>query len=245
MKEGLLELKRSSKARENSWPARFRSQRWPARFRSQRWPLRKWPLAVKLFRSQNSPLRNRHFAAKLFRSPKKPLRKRHCAAQSFRSLMPPSAKIFAATKPPLGTRVPFRSLLLSFRSCEISKALKFQFSPPKPHFAGCFAATKHPFGTRVPFRSTVALFRNCEMGCEKGPPLRNPPSSAKIKTTLGIQFFNGINSIFLINQSFELQTSAREEPNQRNLPSSPSHLNLSRVHLRPSPPVRHGKNPRS
>ena len=33
--------------------------------------------------------------------------------------------------------------------------------------------------------------------------------------------------------------------NQSNLPSSSSRLNLSRVHLRPSPPVSHGKNPRS
>ena len=50
--------------------------------------------------------------------------------------------------------------------CEISKALKFQFSQPKPHFAGCFAAAKHPFGTRVPFHSTLPSFRSCEMGCE-------------------------------------------------------------------------------
>ena len=116
MKEGLLELKRSSKARENSWPARFRSQRRP---------LRKWPLAVKLFRSQNSPLRNRHFAAKLFCSPKKPLRKHHFAVKSFCSPMPPFAKFFAAAKwlrnpqsvktPIFAAKAPFRRV---FRSCE-------------------------------------------------------------------------------------------------------------------------------
>ena len=59
-------------------------------------------------------------AAKSFRSPKKLLRKRHCAAKSFRSPMPPSAKIFAIAKPPLGTRVPFRNTVPPFRSCEMA-----------------------------------------------------------------------------------------------------------------------------
>ena len=64
--------------------------------------------------------------------------------------------------------------------CEISKALKFQFSQPKPHFAGCFAAAKHPFGTRMPFCSRSTPFRSYEMGCENSLPLRNPPPAAKM-----------------------------------------------------------------
>ncbi|RVW88757.1 hypothetical protein CK203_034701 [Vitis vinifera] len=63
--------------------------------------------------------------------------------------------------------------------CEISKALKFQFSQPKPHFAGCFAAAKHPFGTRVPFRSRPTPFHSCEMGCENGTQLRKSHLNAK------------------------------------------------------------------
>nr|CAN75108.1 hypothetical protein VITISV_010026 [Vitis vinifera] len=73
-------------------------------------------------KTKNSPLRKRHFAAKLFRSLKKSLRKRHFAMKCFRSPMPPSAKIFVAAKPPLGTRVPFRNTVTPFRSCEIPKA---------------------------------------------------------------------------------------------------------------------------
>ncbi|RVW12527.1 hypothetical protein CK203_082462 [Vitis vinifera] len=38
----------------------------------------------------------------------------------FRSPTPSSAKIFAAAKPPLGTRVPFRSTVTPFRSCEMA-----------------------------------------------------------------------------------------------------------------------------
>ena len=151
MKEGLLELKKSSKARENSWLARFRSQ--------------------------NSPLRNRHFVAKLFRSPKKSLWNRHYAAKSFHSPMPPSAKIFAAAKPLLGTRVPFAA---SYPHFVVVKWLwNPQFSQPKPHLVGCFAATKHPFGTRVPFRNTVPSFRSSEIGCENAPSLWKWPSVAK------------------------------------------------------------------
>ena len=111
MKEGLLELKRSSKARENSWPARFRSQR------RLLW---KWHFTAKLFCSENSPLRNRHLAVKSFCSPKKPLRKRHYAAKSFCTPMPPLVKIFTAAKPPLGTRVPFRSTVTPFHSCKMA-----------------------------------------------------------------------------------------------------------------------------
>ena len=228
MKKGLLELKRSSKARENSWPTRFHSQRRP---------LRKWPLAAK----QNSPLWNRHFAAKLFRSPKKPLWKCHFVAKSFRSPMPPSVKIFAAAKPPLGTWVPCCSLLPSFRSCKmVAKSPKHE--TPLWHTSAISQHTllisqlwnglrnrlrKWPSATKMPLR------------CEIGPSLR------KLKRPLASIFFNGINSIFLINRTFELQTGAREEPNQSNLPSSPSHLSLSRARLRPSPSISHGKNLRS
>ncbi|RVW11719.1 hypothetical protein CK203_110099 [Vitis vinifera] len=65
--------------------------------------------------------------------------------------MPPSAKIFAAAKPPLGTRVPFRSLIPSFRSYEMAakspKRKNSHFSQPKPHSAKSFATAKPLFGT--------------------------------------------------------------------------------------------------
>ena len=235
MKKGLLELKRSSKARENSWPARFHSQRRP---------LWKWPLVTK----QNSPLWNRHFAAKLFRRPKKPLRKCHFVVKSFRSPMPPSTKVFAAAKPPLGTWVLFCSLLPSFCSCEMAvKSPKRE--TPLWHTSAISQHTLLISQLRNRLRNGLRKWPSAAkmaLRYENAPSLWNRPSSTKIKTTLGINsFFNGINSIFLINRSFELQTGAREEPNQSILPSSPSYLSFSRVCLRPSPSISHGKNPRS
>ncbi|RVW18146.1 hypothetical protein CK203_112474 [Vitis vinifera] len=90
-------------------------------------------------------------AAKSFRSPKKLLRKRHCAAKSFRSPMPPSAKIFAIAKPPLGTRVPFRNTVPPFRSCEMAA------KSPKREISN--------FVAKAPFRK---VFRSCER-----PPWHN------------------------------------------------------------------------
>ncbi|RVW13808.1 hypothetical protein CK203_083605 [Vitis vinifera] len=57
----------------------------------------------------------RNFAAK-----GDPLRKSLPAAKWFRSLLAPSAKIFAAAKRSLGTRVPFRSQVHPFRNCEMA-----------------------------------------------------------------------------------------------------------------------------
>ncbi|RVW18421.1 Retrovirus-related Pol polyprotein from transposon 297 [Vitis vinifera] len=61
---------------------------------------------------------------------------------------------------PLGTRVPFRSTVTPFRSCEMAtKSPKHEISNFRSHSPislGCFAAAKHPFGTRGPFRSTVS-----------------------------------------------------------------------------------------
>ena len=48
------------------------------------------------------------------------LRKWTSAAKRFRSPTHPSTKIFAAAKPPLGTRVPFHSTVTPFRSCEMA-----------------------------------------------------------------------------------------------------------------------------
>ena len=182
MKKGLLELKRSSKARENSWPARFHSQRRP---------LRKWPLATKLFRSQNSPLRNHHFASKLFRSPKKPLRKCHFVSKSFRSPMPPSVKIFAAAKPPLGTWVPFCSLLPSFRSCKmVAKSPKHE--TPLWHTSAISQHTLLISQLRNRLRNGLRKWPSAAkmaLRYENAPSLWNRPFSTKIKTTLGINFF--------------------------------------------------------
>ena len=100
------------------------------------------------------------------------LRNRYFVAKSFRSLRPLFAKIFAAAKHPLGTRVPLRStvtLISQLRNgCEMPKCKNSQFSQPKPHSAGSFVTAKPPFGTRVPFQSLVHSFRNCEMAAK--PP---------------------------------------------------------------------------
>ena len=47
MKEGLLELQRSLKARENSWLARFRNQKRT---------LRKWPIGCEIISQPHAPL---------------------------------------------------------------------------------------------------------------------------------------------------------------------------------------------
>ncbi|RVW31008.1 hypothetical protein CK203_100673 [Vitis vinifera] len=88
----------------------------------------------------------RDFAAPKVRCEIKPsLRNRHFAAKSFHSLMPFSVKIFTAAKLALGTRVPLRSTVTSFRSCEM--AAKSQ-SVKTPNFAA-----------KAPFRM---VFRSCE-----------------------------------------------------------------------------------
>ena len=82
----------------------------------------------------------RNFAAK-----SDPLWKSLSAAKWFHSLLAPSTKIFAAGKGPLGTWVPFRSQVHSFRSYEMAG------KPPRLeilHFA-----TETPFGR---------VFRSCE-----------------------------------------------------------------------------------
>ncbi|RVW24064.1 hypothetical protein CK203_091341 [Vitis vinifera] len=57
-----------------------------------------------------------------------PLRNKFC------SPTPPSAKIFAAAKTPLGTRVPFRSIGTPFRSCEMAaKSPKCEISNFRSH----------------------------------------------------------------------------------------------------------------
>ena len=72
------------------------------------------------FAAQNRPLRKWPSAAKLFRSPYMASAKSRLGCENgpplrnkFRSPTHPSAK------PPLGTRVPFRSTVPSFRSCEM------------------------------------------------------------------------------------------------------------------------------
>ncbi|RVW13020.1 Pol polyprotein [Vitis vinifera] len=172
MKEGLLELKRSSKAKK----IMACEISWPTRFRSQRRPLRKWPLDAKLFRSQNSLLRNRHFGAKLFRSPKKPLRKCHFAAKSFRSLIAPSVKIFAVAKPPLGTRVPFRSLLPSFRSCKmVAKSPKRENSNFRSQSPICrvFHSCETPLWHTIAISQhtpPISQLRKCPFAAKIAPP---------------------------------------------------------------------------
>ena len=118
------------------------------------------------FVAKNSPLRNRHFAAKLFHNPKKSLRKRHFAVKWFRSPMPPSAKIFAAAKPPLGTQVPFRNLIPSFRSCEMAakspKRKNSHFATKAPfcrEFCNCETALWHTSAIWKP-RTLISQLRN-------------------------------------------------------------------------------------
>ncbi|KAL6313454.1 hypothetical protein AAG906_004417 [Vitis piasezkii] len=67
------------------------------------------------------------------------------AVKWFRSLLAPSAKIFAAAKRPLGTRVPFRKPVHPFRSCEMAA------KPPRLEILHFAAET--PFGR---------VFRSCE-----------------------------------------------------------------------------------
>ncbi|RVW25248.1 Transposon Tf2-11 polyprotein [Vitis vinifera] len=76
---------------------------------------------------EGRPLQKRPSAAKSFRSPYVASAKSRFGCENgpplqnkFRSPTPPSAKIFAAAKPPLGTRVPFRSTVTPFRSCEMA-----------------------------------------------------------------------------------------------------------------------------
>ena len=74
-------------------------------------------------------------AAKIaFRSPQEllrkslfPLRKLIFAAKPFRSRLVLVAKIFAAAKPPFGTRAPIRRAVRPFRSCEMGYEIDAEF----------------------------------------------------------------------------------------------------------------------
>ena len=131
------------------------------------------------FAAQNRPLRKRPSAAKSFRSPYMASAKSRFGCENgpplrnkFRSPTPPSAKIFAAVKTPLGTRVPFRNTGTPFRSCKMAA------KSPKHQIFNFRSDNLISQGVSQ-LRSTVTQFRNCEMGCEKGPPLRKCPFVAK------------------------------------------------------------------
>ena len=82
----------------------------------------------------------RNFAAKVSCCENRPL-----AAKWFRSRLAFTAKIFAAAKTLLGTRVPFRSQVHPFRSCEMAAE--------PPHLEILHFATEMPF---------YKVFRSCE-----------------------------------------------------------------------------------
>ena len=161
-----LGAKKEFKSKENSWPARFHGLR---------------DFAAKGGPCENGPWMQNYFAAKIasceiatsvrnyFVAPRSRYENATLLRNHFAAPCPlcetTSWHTSAISQPP--------TLISQLRNgCEISKALKFQFSQPKPHFAGCFAAAKHPFGTRVPFRSLLPSFRSCKM-VAKSPKREN------------------------------------------------------------------------
>ena len=79
---------------------------------------------------ENGPWLRNNFAA-----PKHRCENRLLLRNDFITSYPPSAKIFAAAKRPFGTRVPFRSVVPSFHSCEMLRkccrnALLYEIHPP-------------------------------------------------------------------------------------------------------------------
>ncbi|RVW75934.1 hypothetical protein CK203_051846 [Vitis vinifera] len=84
----------------------------------------------------------------------------------------PSAKIFAAAKPPLGTRVPFRSTVPSFRSCEMAaKSPKREisnFRSQSPISQGVSQLRNHPLAHECHFAAPYTHFAASKW-------LRNPP----------------------------------------------------------------------
>ncbi|RVW18552.1 hypothetical protein CK203_101313 [Vitis vinifera] len=81
----------------------------------------------------------------------------HFAAQ-----MSPSVKIFAAAKPPLGTRVPFRSTVPPFRSCEMAaKSPKCEisnFRSQSPISQGVSQLRNHPLAHECHFAAPYTHF---------------------------------------------------------------------------------------
>ena len=137
-------------------------------------------LACESFAAKIAPMRKKSPSTKLFHSQKPPSTKSRSCCETglplqnhFAAQAPPLVKIFVVAKPPLGTRVPFRSPNPYFAA---AKRLQ---NPPKLHFT----AAKPPLGTWVPFRSPTLPFHNCKMGCkmvcEIAPWLRNRPLATK------------------------------------------------------------------
>ena len=107
-------------------------------------------MVCEILQPKKGPCENGPWLRNNFVAPKHPLWKSPPTAKWFRSLLSPCAKIFAAAKPPLGTRVPFRSAILSFRSCKMGckNAHPFKIHPllwNRPSAAKIKIVPWHPF----------------------------------------------------------------------------------------------------
>ena len=80
-------------------------------------------LGLRKFAAKKGLLRKSHSAAKKFHSPQVLLRKSISAAKPFRSRLAPVAKAL------LGTRMPFRSRVPPFRSCELAATFSMPGDP--------------------------------------------------------------------------------------------------------------------
>ena len=110
-----------------------------------------------------------------------PLRKSLPTAKWFRSLLAPSAKIFAAAKRSLRTRVPFHSQVHSFRSCKMAANFPrleiHRFAAEVP-----FWRVFHSYRTTLWHTSAISqpstlisqLRNGCEISMPKNPSARTP-----------------------------------------------------------------------
>ena len=84
----------------------------------------------------------------------------------FRSPMPPFVKIFAAAKPPLGTRVLFRSPPTLFHSCEMGIKMGCENAPPLRNRPLAMKSTiycenkNHPLASYLNVINSIFLFFN-------------------------------------------------------------------------------------
>ena len=159
---------RSQRAKRSSKLWNFSGLR---NFAAQNRPLWKWPSAAKSFRSPYMASAKSRFACENGPS----LRNKFC------SPTPTSAKIFAATKTPLGTRVPFRSTGTPFRNCEMAaKWLRNPQSVKSPIFATIAQFRRVFRSCETPFWHTSAISQHNNSISQLRNVLRKGPPSAKM-----------------------------------------------------------------
>ncbi|RVW66327.1 hypothetical protein CK203_066497 [Vitis vinifera] len=143
---------------------------------------------------------------------------------------PPLQNKFRSPTPPLRKFLQLRKHLL---------AHECHFAAQELHFAAA-KWLRNPQSVKSPIFTAIAQFRRVFRSCET--PLWHTSAISQHNNPIS-QLRNGLRNVLRKGPpSAKMPFLPKKTQKQSNLPSSPSHLNLGRLRLRPFPPVSHGKN---